>query len=83
MNPKVTIERQIVYGKFVQCGRGGKTVRLALGAKEGEVGFATTTYNGGGMSDDMMEYCAERIQLAMTALKGLSNEDIKKIIARR
>ncbi len=61
----------------------GKTVRLALRGKACEVGFATTTYNGGAMTDELMEYSAERIQLAMTALRGLSNKDIKRLIASR
>lgn len=67
---KVTDPRQVIFGKFIQCGRGNKTVRLQLTGNQGDVGFATTTYNGGGMTEEMMTYSAERIALAMQALRG-------------
>lgn len=79
---KITDQYQIINGKFVQTGRGLKTVRIIPSQAKEEGGFATTAYNYA-MSDEMQDYSAERITLAMRLLSGVSNQGIIEMIARR
>ncbi|EOG7750613.1 hypothetical protein ACLIOB_001191 [Vibrio cholerae] len=73
---------QIINGKYVQTGLGLKTVRVIPRDSGKEAGFATTTYSFG-MTEELKEYSAERIALAMRLLTGKTNEDIKVLIAHR
>ncbi|EOE6052916.1 hypothetical protein ACS0KM_001859 [Vibrio cholerae] len=73
---------QIINGKYVQTGFGLKTVRLIPCEGGKESGFATTAYSFG-MTEELKEYSAERIALAMRLLSGKTNEDIKALIANQ
>ncbi|EGQ9284513.1 hypothetical protein F7U66_01400 [Vibrio parahaemolyticus] len=79
---KITDQSQIIHGSFIQTGRGLKSVRVITPNSNEEGGFATTTYNFA-MSNEMQEYSAERIALAMRLLKGVSNQGIIEMIALR
>lgn len=82
MSVEITKPSQIIHGTFVQSGRGLKSVRLTPPESKSETGFATTTYSYC-MSDEMQDYSAERIVLAMKLLSGKSNEDIIRLIAQQ
>ena len=73
---------QITHADYHQAGYGLKSVRISHRSFKGEVGFATVSYSSN-MTNEMQSYSAERISLALRYLKGLSNDDIKVLIARR
>lgn len=82
MTVEITQPSQIIHGTFVQSGRGLKSVRFTPPESSSETGFATTTYSYN-MSDEMQDYSAERIVLAMKLLSGKSNQEIIGLIAQR
>lgn len=65
--------------KYEQGGWKSNSVRLKEGRKS--IGFATTAYSHA-LSDEVKAYAAERIALLMTLSKGLTNDDIRKLIDR-
>ena len=75
----VTSSSQIDNAEALQSGYGERSIRVRVNGKE--VGFATTTYSGA-QSPEMRAYSAERITLLMMLARGLSNDQIKHLIAK-
>jgi hypothetical protein len=75
-------EAQIINADFCQVGFGQRSVRMKHRSIKGDSGFCTTAYSYN-MTNDMKDYSAQRISLAMRLLKGLGNEEIVKMIAQR
>lgn len=76
----ITSTKLIDKAEIVQTGWGNKSIRMKHEGKE--IGFATTTYSHH-QTDQIKAYSAERVTLLMMLAQGMTNDEIKQLVAKR